>query len=113
MDKKNELEELKKSKKIYVEVIQNGELVNIWKNEKQNILHFLGFLYQVYVIKSFATRCRYEYNYSDYQKITFINKFSNYDESVTITKYIFHNIPTELGYLNILKLDDILEKKEV
>jgi hypothetical protein len=65
---KKELEELKKTKKIYIEVIQNGELVN---------------------------------------------KFSNYDGSKTTTKYIFHNIPTELGDLNISKLDDILEKKEV
>ena len=55
---------------------------------------------------------RYSYNYSDYQTLTFSNEYTNYDGTKTITKYVFYNIPTNLGYLDIYKLNkEVLENE--
>lgn len=106
---KNKLEELKESKKIVVGVEQwkgndKKELVNIWEDEKTNIMQLLAFLYRKTILKCNNIRISYSYNYSDLQSISITENYTNYDNSITKTRYTFYNIPTNCGYLDIYKL---------
>ena len=117
-DLKIKLEELKKENKIVVGVEQwheneKKELVNIWEDEKTNILQLLGFLYRKTILKGYNLRINYSYNYSDKQVITITESYQNYDNTITKTRYTFYNLPTNLAYLDIYKLGDIInERKE-
>ena len=98
------------NKKIMVNVYQtkeNGkkELVNVWNNEKTNILQLTAFLYRKTILKSNNLKIKYSYNYSDLQKITFIENYTNYDGTITKTYYEFCNVPTNMAYLDIYKLN--------
>ena len=102
------------NKKIIVNVYQtkgNGkkELVNVWNDEKTNLLQLTAFLYRKAILKSNNLKVKYSYNYSDLQTITFIDSYENYDGSVTKTFYEFINIPTNLGCLDIYKIEKSLE----
>ena len=104
------------NKKIMVNVYQkneNGkkELVNIWNDEKTNLLQLTAFLYRKTILKSNNLKVKYSYNYSDLQTITFIESYENYDGSITKTFYKFVNIPTNLGYLDIYKIEKNLESE--
>lgn len=107
----NKLKELRNEGKIVVEVRQDKKLVNIWEDEKGNIAQLMGFLYTKTILKSSNYSIRYSYNYSDKQTIKVINKYENYDGSITKTEYIFYNIPTNLGYLDIFKLNKVLNNE--
>lgn len=100
----NKLKQLRNEGKIVVEVRQNKELVNVWEDEKQNILQLTAFLYRKTLLKSNIS-IRYSYNYSDLQTIKVTEKYTNYDNTITKTEYIFYNIPTNLGYLDTFKLN--------
>ena len=106
----NKLEELIKTNKIVVGVYQNNlnnnkmELVNIWENVENNKNQFMAFLYRKAILKSSNLKVKYQYNYSDKQTITFRETYTNFDDSKTITEFIFYNIPTKLGYLDIMSL---------
>lgn len=98
------------NKKIMVNVYQkneNGkkELVNRWNDEKTNLLQLTAFLYRKAILKSNNLKVKYSYNYSDLQTITFIDSYENYDGSITKTFYEFVNVPTNLGYLDIHKIE--------
>ena len=104
------------NKKIMVNVYQtkgNGkkELVNRWNDEKTNLLQLTAFLYRKEILKASNLKVKYSYNYSDLQTITFIDIYENYDGSVTKTFYEFVNIPTNLGYLDIYKIEKSLESE--
>ena len=104
------------NKKIMVNVYQkneNGkkELVNIWNDEKTNLLQLTAFLYRKTILKSNNLKVKYSYNYSDLQTITFIESYENYDGSITKTFYKFVNIPTNLSYLDIYKIEKNLESE--
>lgn len=102
------------NKKIMVNVYQtkeNGkkELVNNWNDEKTNLLQLTAFLYRKTILKSNNLKIKHSYNYSDLQTITFIDSYENYDGSTTKTFYEFINIPTNLAYLDIYKIEKSLE----
>ena len=104
------------NKKIMVNVYQkneNGkkELVNVWNDEKTNLLQFTSFLYRKTILKSSNLKVKYSYNYNDLQTITFIDSYENYDGSITKTYYEFINIPTNLGYLDTYKIEKNLESE--
>ena len=104
------------NKKIMVNVYQkneNGkkELVNVWNDEKTNLLQFTSFLYRKTILKSSNLKVKYSYNYNDLQTITFIDSYENYDGSITKTYYEFINIPTNLGYLDAYKIEKNLESE--
>ena len=105
-------ESLKNDKKIVVEVIQNNKSVNYWNDKKNNIIQLLGVLYQKTILKSDSFKIKYSYNYNDLQTITFINTYINYDNSKTITKYIFYNIPTKIAYLDTFKINEVLNDEK-
>lgn len=107
----NKLKELKEKGKIVVEVRQQNKLTNVWEDEKNNIMQLLGFLYTKTILKGISNSIRYSYNYSDKQTIKVINKYENYDGSITKTEYIFYNIPTNLGYLDTYKLLEVLNNE--
>lgn len=103
------------NKKILVNVYQtrgNGkkELVNVWEDEKTNVLQLTAFLYRKTIQKSANLKARYSYNYSDIQTITFIDSYENYDGTISKTYYEFINIPTSLGFLDISKISKNLEE---
>ena len=105
------------TKKIIVNVYQtkgNGkkELVNVWNDEKQNLLQLTAFLYRKTILKASNLKIKYSYNYSDLQTITFIDNYTNYDGTITKTFYEFLNILTNLGYLDIYKISTNLEESE-
>lgn len=89
---------------IIVEVYQNKKLVNTWNDHEQNVKQLTAFLWRKAVLKSNNLRIKYGYNYSDTQTITFIEKYENYDNTITTTEYKFLNVPTNLGYLDIYKI---------
>lgn len=104
------------NKKIIVNVYQikgNGkkELVNVWNDEKTNLLQLTAFLYRKTILKNSNLKVKYRYNYSDLQTITFIDNYENYDGSITKTFYEFINIPTNLGYFDIYKIEKSLESE--
>lgn len=97
-------------KKLIVKVYQTKgnnkkELVNTWEDEKTNLLQLTAFLYRKTILKSNNLKIKYSYNYSDLQKIEFMESYTNYDNSKTKTYFVFENIPTNLGYLDIYKLE--------
>lgn len=100
----NKLKQLRNEGKIVVEVRQQNKLVNVWENEVDNFLQLTAFLYRKTILKS-NIRIQYRYNYSDKQIIKVTDKYENYDGSISKTEYIFYNIPTDLGYLDIYKLE--------
>ena len=105
------------NKKIMVNVYQkneNGkkELVNVWNDEKTNLLQLTAFLYRKAILKSSNLKVKYSYNYSDLQTITFIDSYENYDGSITKNFYEFVNVPTNLGYLDIYKIEKSLERED-
>lgn len=110
---KSKFDKLKSDKKIVVEVIQDGKITNYWIDEKGNIMQMLGLLYQKTIVKSSSLRIRHSYNYSDMQTITFISSYENYDGTKSITKYVFYNVPTSMGYLDIYKINENLIKGEM
>ena len=92
--------------KIIVNVYQakgnnKKELVNVWNDEKTNILQLTAFLYRKTILKNKMLKIKYSYNYSDMQQVTIIESYENYDGSITKTYYEFINIPTQMGFLNI------------
>lgn len=89
---------------IKVEVYQNKELVNTWDDHNQNVKQLTAFLWRKAVLKSSNLRIKYSYNYSDTQTISFIEKYENYDKTITTTEYKFLNVPTNLGYLDIYNI---------
>ena len=93
---------------------ENGkkELVNIWNDEKQNILQLTAFLYRKTILKSSNLKIKYSYNYNDSQTITFIDNYANCDGTIAKTFYEFLNIPTNLGYLDIYKIAKNIEESE-
>ena len=120
-DLKLKLEELKKQNKIIVGVEQNRDdemettnkmyLKNVWEDEKTNIIHLLGFLYQKTILKSNSIKIKYNYNYSDKQDIKIIYTYINYDNTTTKTIYTFYNIPTNLAYLDTFKLEKVVNNE--
>lgn len=104
------------NKKIIVKVYQDRtgkkELVNVWEDEKTNILQLTAFLYRKAILKSIDLRINYSYNYSDTQKITIVETYENYDGSKTNTWFEFENIPTNMGYLDIYKIEKNLQESE-
>ena len=115
--KEDERKKKMENKKIMVNVYQkneNGkkELVNIWNDEKTNLLQFTAFLYRKTILKSNNLKVKYSYNYNDLQTITFVESYENYDGSITKTFYEFINIPTNLGYLDIYKIEKNLESED-
>ena len=114
--KEDERKKKMENKKIMVNVYQkneNGkkELVNVWNDEKTNLLQFTAFLYRKTILKSNNLKVKYSYNYNDLQTITFVESYENYDGSITKTFYEFVNIPTNLGYLDIYKIEKHLESE--
>lgn len=117
---KKELQELIKEGKIVVAVYQNTDeelnrttktnLKNIWKDEKTNITNLLGFLYNKTILKTRKLTIKYNYNYSDKQTIKVIYKDECYDGTISKTEYVFYNIPTIMGCLDVSALDLKLEK---
>jgi len=101
---KERLEKLRTENKLVVGVYQNKELVNVWENEKTNLLQLTAFLWRKQILKS-NIRISYSYNYSDTQTLKVIESYTNYDNSITRTEFIFYNIPTNMGYLDIYKLE--------
>lgn len=114
---KNRLEELKKENKIVVGVEQwheneKKEIVNIWEDEKTNILQLTSFLYRKTILKGYNLRFDYSYNYIDKQTLSITESYQNYDNTITKTRYTFYNIPTNLGFLDIYKLSDIINERQ-
>lgn len=105
------------NKKIIVEVYQarghdKKERVNTWEDEKTNILQLLAFLYRKTILKSNNLRIRYSYDYNDLQTIEIIETYENYDGTQTKTYFVFKNIPTNMAYLDIYKIEKNLESEE-
>ena len=93
-----------KKEKMIVEIYQNGKKVNEWTDEENIKAQLMGLMWQKLIIKSRNIRIKYSYNYSDMQKITFVNSYENYDGTITKTEYIFENVPTNLGFLDTYKM---------
>ena len=103
--------------KIIVKVYQQKEnnkkeLVNTWEDERTNVLQLTAFLWRKYIMKSSNLKIKYNYNYSDMQTIEIIESYENYDKTITKTFYVFENVPTGLGYLDIYKIEKNLQESE-
>lgn len=91
---------------IKVEVYQNKKKVNEWNNHNQNIKQLTAFLWRKTILKANNLRIKYSYNYSDTQTITFVEKYENYDGTIETTEYKFLNVPTNMGYLDIYRMEE-------
>ena len=89
--------------------MENKLKIEIYNDEKKLIftsydiktilIHLLEHTYSIAVNKSKLTKCKYNYNYSDFQTVTF--KCNNYTT-------IIYNIPTSWGSLKSDKILNLL-----
>ena len=91
---------------IKVEVYQNKKKVNEWNDHNQNTKQLTEFLWRKTILKEKNLRIKYSYNYSDTQTITFVENYENYDGTITTTEYRFLNVPTNMGYLDIYRMEE-------
>ena len=91
---------------IKVEVYQNKKKVNEWNDHNQNTKQLTEFLWRKTILKEKNLRIKYSYNCSDIQTITFVENYENYDGTITTTEYRFLNVPTNMGYLDIYRMEE-------
>ena len=104
-----ELQKLINKDKFVVGVYQQHEkgkkvLVNIWRDKENNLKQLTCFLWRKAILKSSKIKIKYRYNYSDKQVLEIVEDFENYDGSITKTFFVFYNVKTNLGYLDLYKL---------
>lgn len=107
-----------KNEKMIVKVYQDREtgkkeLTNTWEDQTNIILQLTAFLYRKTIQKSRNLKITYKYNYSDTQTIIIRESYENYDHTITNTWFEFENIPTNMGYLDIYKIEKNLKESEV
>ena len=105
-----------KNEKMIVKVYQDREtgkkeLTNTWEDQASILLQLTAFLYRKTIQKSSNLKITYKYNYSDKQTIIVKESYVNYDNTVTNTWFEFENIPTSMGYLDIYKIEKMLESE--
>lgn len=83
----------------------NGDKIYQCIDNAKVIGELLGILFNKTIVKSKGTRIKYQYNYSNEQKI--IIAWPNG------TKSIFEGIPTKLGYLDTDKIIKTIKESEV
>lgn len=103
------------NKKMVVKVYQDREtgkkeLTNTWEDQTNILLQLTAFLYRKTIQKS-NIKITYKYDYSDYQTIIVKESYTNYDNTITNTWFEFENIPTSMGYLDIYKIEKMLESE--
>lgn len=105
------------TKKMIVKVYQDREtgkkeLTNTWEEQTNILLQLTAFLYRKTIQKSSNLKITYKYNYTDYQTIIIKESYQNYDNTTTNTWFEFENIPTNMGYLDIYKIEKNLKENE-
>ena len=105
------------NKKMIVKVYQDREtgkkeLTNTWEDQTNIVLQLTAFLYRKTIQKSRNLKITYKYDYSDYQTIIIKESYENYDHTITNTWFEFENIPTNMGYLDIYKIEKNLKESE-
>ena len=106
------------NKKMIVKVYQDREtgkkkLTNTWEDQTNILLQLTAFLYRKTIQKSRNLKITYKYDYSDYQTIIIKESYENYDHTITNTWFEFENIPTNMSYLDIYKIEKNLKSGEM
>ena len=84
---------------------EKNEVVNIFEDQTSVTCKLLELLWSKYINKSnWITRIKYQYNYAEYQTITFYldNKY----------KYIFEGIPSSSGPLDGYKIAELIKENK-
>lgn len=102
--------------KMYVEVYQNNEIKNTWKNQQDITMQLLSyfFRYKHGKYNNFKIRVNEKEKES---KIIIDTWFYNYKNEKEITKLIFYNVPIKYGWIDTYEINKLIEneitKKEV
>lgn len=80
---------------MYMEIKDNKKVI-FKSDKKEDVINNLMFYTFELARKNKTYRLKYNYNYSDLQTITIIEK---YDE-LNKREIVFYNIPTKLGFLD-------------
>lgn len=98
------------NEKIYMEIHKNGKLVSTFNDSKFLIIRLFGDIYNKQILKVKNT-IKSNYNYDDIQTIKVIDKVYNSDGSVDKWEYIYYNIPTKCGYLDVYKINELMKEE--
>lgn len=110
MEDKKELlqlkEELENQNHGYVEVYQDGKLLNIWEKEKNVYMQLLGFLYNKYILKLNKYKIKIKYK-NDYYVTIKVDEVESYGNFI----FIFNNIAINNYYLNFNEIEERIIKE--
>lgn len=105
--------------KMFVEVYQNGECVNVWKSQLTivEILLFYFFTDKTVKNKNFKIKKLKisDLNQSNDEKLGIIEIDTwhyNYNNEKEITTLVFNNIPLKYGMLDTYRLNQLLEESK-
>ena len=106
------------SKKLFVEVYQNGECVNVWKGQSLIIENLLFYFFTDKTVKNKNFKIKKlkinNINQNNDESLGIIEIdtwFYNCDNEKAITTMIFNNIPLKYGMLDTWKLHQLLEEE--
>lgn len=104
--------------KMFVEVYQNGECVNVWNNQAMIVENLLFYFFTDKTVKNKSFKIKKlkinNINQNNDESLGIIEVdswFYNYDNEREITTMVFNNIPIKYGILDTWKLDQLIEEK--
>lgn len=105
------------SSKMFVEVYQNGECVNVWNNQKMIVENLLFYFFTDKTIKNKNFKIKKlkinNINQSNDESLGIIeidSWYYNCDNEKATTTMIFNNIPIKYGMLDTYRLNKLLKE---
>ena len=104
--------------KMFVEVYQNGECVNVWNSQASIVENLLFYFFTDKTVKNKNFKIKKlkisNFNHSNDESLGIIEIdtwYYNCDNEKEITTMVFNNIPLKYGMLDTYRLNQLLEEE--
>lgn len=94
--------------KMYVEVYQNGEIKNTWKNQQDITMQLLSYFFKDRKSKKYNNFNIKIYDKEEKSIIVIKTWFYNYENKQEITTLKFYNIPIKYGWLDTYTINQLI-----